>query len=157
MCGTGRNQSPVNIGGLRFKTVREAPAASYATGSKGNLLSTTAHTIQIDFEGPATRCWSSIMPTFTLQQIALPRTPSENQIAVTLVFPMEGAFSLIDDPQANLLVVAGDLFEGRRGAQRAWTWVWAAMPPESGPSAPPAECRHADGVPAEIRRSDYRF
>ena len=126
MCGTGRNQSPVNIEAA-LKTSAKPLQPSYATGSKD--IVNNGHTIQIDFESGDTLVVDNA--TFTLQQMHF-HAPSENQIAGRS-FPMEAHF-VHADPQGNLLVVAVMFKEG--AALSALDKVWAAMPPESGPPRP---------------------
>ena len=126
MCGTGRNQSPVNIRDA-LKTSAKSLQPHYAAGSKD--IVNDGHTIQIDFESGDTLVVDNA--TFTLQQIHF-HAPSENQIAGHS-FPMEAHF-VHADPQGNLLVVAVMFREGE--ALSALDKVWAAMPADAGPARP---------------------
>jgi len=126
MCGSGRNQSPVNIGAA-LKTSANPLQPSYAAGSRD--IVNNGHTIQIDFESGDTLVVDNA--TFTLQQMHF-HAPSENQIAGHS-FPMEAHF-VHADPQGNLLVVAVMFKEG--AALSALDKVWAAMPADSGPARP---------------------
>lgn len=126
MCGTGRNQSPVNIEAA-LKTSAKPLQPSYAAGSKD--IVNNGHTIQIDFESGDTLAVDNA--TFTLQQMHF-HAPSENQIAGRS-FPMEAHF-VHADPQGNLLVVAVMFKEGE--TLTALSKVWAAMPSDAGPPRP---------------------
>lgn len=146
MCGLGRNQSPVDLGGL-VEAELEPLDFAYQTGAVD--IVNNGHTVQVNYAPGSTLAVDG--RTFELKQFHF-HSPSENRIDGTQ-FPLEGHL-VHADPQGALAVVAVMFREGE--AHPLIAELWESMPAEAGGKAElPAGLSAAQLLPED--RDYYRF
>lgn len=118
LCGTGKNQSPIDISGtLNAKT----PAITFHYQANGGEVINNGHTIQVNFSAGSDMVLNDT--TYHLKQFHF-HAPSENHIDGKS-YPMEAHLVHADD-KGNLAVI-GVMF--RVGdANKTLTDIWAKMP-----------------------------
>jgi carbonic anhydrase len=146
LCGTGKNQSPIDLSG--FVEADLAPIAfEYGAGAQGAI--NNGHTIQANV-APGSRITVD-GHGFELKQFHF-HSPSENLVDGRS-FPME-AHLVHADADGNLAVVAVLFEEGE--ANPAVAAVWEKMPAEAGGKAALETAADPQGLlPAD--RDYYRF
>ncbi|GAB6039732.1 carbonic anhydrase family protein [Endothiovibrio diazotrophicus] len=145
LCGTGRNQSPVDLGGF---IQAELPPLALHYQAGGTRVVNNGHTIKVDY-APGSTLQVNGRP-YELKQFHF-HSPSENLIAGDS-FPME--MHLVHaDADGNLAVIGVMFEEGEANAELAK--AWAAMPDHRG-SAAPASTIDVNGLlPAD--RDYFRY
>lgn len=121
-CGSGKNQSPINLTGMIEGSLPNM-AVSYKPG--GNEVVNNGHTIQVNYQPGSTI--SVAGKTFELKQFHF-HSPSENHIEGQS-YPMEGHFVHADN-DGNLAVIAVMYKIGK--ANTELEKAWAHMPHEAG-------------------------
>jgi carbonic anhydrase len=123
-CGSGKNQSPVNLTGMVEGDLPNMKV-NYKVGGKEVL--NNGHTIQVNYEPGSTI--SVAGKTFELKQFHF-HSPSENTIEGHS-YPMEAHF-VHADKDGNLAVIAVMYKVGKQNAELEK--AWAHMPHEAGTS-----------------------
>jgi len=146
MCGTGRNQSPVNLTSF-IEAELEPLTMQYGTGAVEVL--NNGHTIQVNFAPGSTLEVEG--SKYALKQIHF-HSPSENVIDGQF-YPMEGHLVHADE-KGRLAVVAVMYEEGAESA--AFAAAWKEMPGAAGEKKPLSGLGSVEGfLPAS--RDYYRF
>jgi carbonic anhydrase len=125
LCGSGKNQSPINIE-PQYKT--NLPPIQFAYTQKGQTIVNNGHTIEVQFPSENTMIVGN--QTFTLVQAHF-HSPSENKLNGRS-FPLEAHF-VHRDTVGNLAVLAVFFEEGAENPNIAT--LWNAMPQNAGDSA----------------------
>ncbi len=123
-CGSGKNQSPVNLTGMVEGDLPKM-TVNYLVGGKDVV--NNGHTIQVNYEPGSTITVAG--KTFELKQFHF-HSPSENTIEGNS-FAMEGHF-VHADKDGNLAVIAVMYKVGEQNAELEK--AWAHMPHEAGTS-----------------------
>ena len=146
MCGTGTNQSPIDIHGGFKSTLPKVPF-SYQKG--GNEIVNNGHTIQINYaEGSQIKVDGT---AFTLKQFHF-HAPSENLINGKS-YPLEVHLVHMDE-QKNITVIGMMFNEGK--ANPLLDLLWSQMPTKAGEKhALDKSVNVSDLLPKD--RSYYRF
>ncbi len=146
MCGMGRNQSPIDLGGFVEADLKPLKLA-YRAGAAD--IVNNGHTVQIGYAPGSTLTVDGHM--FELKQFHF-HAPSENHINGKS-FPLEGHL-VHEDKDGNLAVVAVMYREG--AANALLSKLWAAIPAKEGEKAAlPAGLDVSQLLPAN--RDYYRF
>lgn len=146
LCGSGKNQSPINIDRL---IEADLPPLKFAYSAGAMEIVNNGHTIQINYAPGSSLSVDG--RAFDLQQFHF-HSPSENRIAGK-VFPLEGHL-VHADKDGNLAVVAVMFEEGPANAQLAKLWEKMPGKPD-GKNALPAALSVSPLLPVE--RDYYRF
>ena len=125
LCGSGKNQSPINIE-PQYKTT--LPPIQFTYTQKGQTIVNNGHTIEVQF--PPDNAMTIGTQTFNLVQAHF-HAPSENQL-YGKAFPLEAHF-VHRDSGGNLAVLAVLFEEGEENLNLAA--LWNAMPQNAGESA----------------------
>lgn len=126
ICGTGKNQSPINLTGF-INANLEPLHLDYR--SKGVEITNNGHCIQVNIAPGSTLTHEG--HTFAFRQFHF-HVPSENQIEGT-TYPMEAHF-VHTDREENCAVVAVMYVVGEENADLAQ--AWAVMPTTPGMTVP---------------------
>ncbi|NTV94640.1 MAG: carbonic anhydrase family protein [Thiobacillus sp.] len=146
LCGTGKNQSPVN---LTAEIEAQLPAIKFAYTTTATEILNNGHTVQANFAPGSTLTVSG--HTFELKQVHF-HAPSENQFDGKN-YAMEGHL-VHADKDGNLAVVAVMYKEGRQN--HAIDKLWRQMPANAGDKvALTAQFKASELLPAN--RDYYRF
>lgn len=146
LCGSGKNQSPVNLSGFTEADLGTLDV-SYTHAAR-NIIN-NGHTVQANFDGGDTLTVDG--HAYTLKQFHF-HTPSENHIDGKS-FPLE-AHLVHADEDGNLAVVSVLFQEG--DSNGALTKLWKQMPGKEGAeSTLNAQVGAADILPA--KGDYYRF
>lgn len=121
-CGTGLNQSPINI---THSIHSFLPPLSPSYGSDSNYIVDNGHTVQVNMAKGSTVVIDDI--TFELKQFHF-HAPSENHIEGK-AFPLEGHFVNLDK-DGNIAVLAVMFEEGEENKELAK--FWDTMPTKAG-------------------------
>ena len=145
-CGSGKNQSPIDLAGF---IEAELQPIAFNYGSTANEIVNNGHTIQANYQPGSTITVDG--HTFELKQFHF-HSPSENTIDGES-FPLE-AHLVHADKDGNLAVVAVMFREG--DANRVLAKLWQAMPEKAGEKAGLGDGISVNGIlPAS--RDYYRF
>lgn len=125
LCGSGRNQSPIDLGGLIDARL---PAIKFSYAAAATEILNNGHTVQANFAPGNTISVGG--REFELKQIHF-HAPSEN-LFKGKSFPMEGHL-VHADKDGNLAVVAVMYQEG--GNNPAIAKLWSQMPANAGDKA----------------------
>lgn len=121
-CGTGLNQSPINI---THSIHSNLPPLSPSYGSASNYIVDNGHTVQVNMAHGSTVVIDDII--FELKQFHF-HAPSENHIDGK-AFPLEGHFVNLDK-DGNIAVLAIMFEEGEENKELAK--FWDTMPTKAG-------------------------
>ena len=124
-CGSGRNQSPVDLNAM---TEADLAPVTFSYKAGGESVVNNGHTIQVNYTPGSTISIDG--KTFELKQFHF-HSPSENTIKGKS-FPLEAHF-VHADQDGNLAVVAVMFEEGKFNPELEK--AWAAMPDKAGDSA----------------------
>ncbi len=145
-CGTGMNQSPIDLAAPVEADL--APLTlSYAKG--GSEVVNNGHTVQVNYQPGSTLTVDG--HRFTLKQFHF-HAPSENHIGGKS-FPMEAHLVHADD--AGHLAVVAVMFE-EAAANPTLEKVWAKMPAKAGQKNALANAVSVEGI-LPANRDYYRF
>jgi len=145
-CGTGKNQSPIDISG----TVEgELPAITFAYQAKGSQIINNGHTIQVNYD--AGSHISVDGRSFELKQFHF-HSPSENTMSAKH-FPLEGHF-VHADANGNLAVISVMYQEGAQNSELEK--AWSHMPTKASETSPLAPAVDAAAL-LPANRDYYRF
>ncbi|MGV6858112.1 MAG: carbonic anhydrase [bacterium] len=145
-CGTGKNQSPINLSGF---IEADMMPIQFDYGTKAHEILNNGHTVQANYQ-PG----SSITVdghSFELKQFHF-HAPSENTINGES-FPME-AHLVHADKDGNLAVVAVMFREGE--ANHALESLWSSMPEKAGTTTALPAAVSVNGI-LPTNRDYYRF
>lgn len=122
MCGSGKNQTPVNISHAHDV---ELPPLALLYTAKGPSATHNGHSVQVDF--PAGGTLAAGGKTFALRQVHF-HTPSENHLNGKS-YPFEAHF-VHEDAQGRIAVLAVFYAEGKENPGLAA--LWKHMPAKKG-------------------------
>ncbi|HHH39322.1 MAG TPA: carbonic anhydrase family protein [Sedimenticola sp.] len=146
LCGTGKNQSPIDLSGF-IEAELEPVDIAYQPG--GTEVLNNGHTIQVNYAPGSS--FTIDGHRFELKQFHF-HAPSENRVN-GVSFPMEGHLVHADD-QGNLAVISVLFQEG--AANPVVAAAWEQMPEQAGgKEALPQAVDAAGLLPAD--RDYYRF
>lgn len=146
LCGSGKNQSPINLSGM---IDAKLPALKFAYTTAATEILNNGHTVQANFAPGSTLTVAG--HEFELKQVHF-HAPSENRIDGKS-FPMEGHL-VHADKDGNLAVVAVMYAEGKDSP--AIAKLWGQMPAKAGDKmALSAQLKAGELLPKN--RAYYRF
>lgn len=146
VCGSGKNQSPINLSGMIDARL---PALKFAYATGATEILNNGHTVQANFAPGSTLTVAG--HEFELKQVHF-HAPSENRIDGKS-FPMEGHL-VHADKDGNLAVVAVMYREGKDSP--AIAKLWGQMPQKTGDKAALNAQLKADELLPK-NRAYYRF